>query len=150
MTAKMIFPDNPGQHRHSPASGTSRDALPDLDAPEPIRDFVHRFYRRLLDDPLMAPVFLDVAEVDLDEHLPIIEQYWRKMLLGEQGYQRHTIRKHRAVHHKAPLRGEHFERWLQHFHETLNDYYQGPFTDRARHIAARVMHNLYMQLTATG
>ncbi len=147
MTAKMVFPHNPDQHRHSAANGTSRSALPDLDSPEHIRNFVRSFYGRLLDDPVMAPVFLDVAEVDLDEHLPIIEQYWRKMLLGEQDYQRHTMARHRAVHHKAPLRGEHFERWLQYFLQTVDENYRGPYADRAKQIAGKVMHNLYMQLT---
>ena len=108
---------------------------------------VHGFYRRLLDDPVMAPMFLDVAAIDLQQHLPTICQYWYKMLLGETDYRRHMMAKHRALDDKQPLTGEHHERWLQHFMNNLDGRFAGPYTDRARHIAFRVMDNLYAQLS---
>ena len=109
---------------------------------------VHGFYQRLLKDPVMAPVFLEVAGIDLQQHLPTICQYWYKMLLGEQDYQRHMMAKHRALDDREPLTGEHHERWLGHFMANLEGRFAGPMTDRARLIAQRVMHNLYMQLSA--
>ena len=108
---------------------------------------VHGFYRRLLDDPVMAPMFLDVAAIDLQQHLPTICQYWYKMLLGETDYRRHMMAKHRALDDKQSLTGEHHERWLQHFMNNLDGRFAGPYTDRARHIAFRVMDNLYAQLS---
>ena len=123
-------------------------ALPDLDYRENIDAMVHGFYRRLLDDPVMAPMFLDVAAIDLQQHLPTICQYWYKMLLGETDYRRHMMAKHRALDDKQPLTGEHHERWLQHFMNNLEGRFAGPCTDRARHIAFRVMDNLYAQLSA--
>jgi truncated hemoglobin YjbI len=38
--------------------------LPDLDSPAHIRAFITAFYDRLLADPRIAPVFLEVAEID--------------------------------------------------------------------------------------
>jgi hemoglobin len=108
---------------------------------------VDRFYQRVLDDPLLAPVFLDVARIDLDKHLPLIAAYWKKMLLGDPAYDRHMIAKHRAVHDKQPLTGAHHERWLALFTANLQAHFSGPNTDRARLLAARVMDNLYRQLS---
>ncbi|MCG8393076.1 MAG: group III truncated hemoglobin [Pseudomonadales bacterium] len=131
-----------------PGESVGNDSeLPDLDCREHIDAMVHGFYRRLLDDPVMAPLFLDVARVDLERHLPVICQYWHKMLLGERGYQRHMMEKHRALDDREPLTGDHHERWLGHFMANLEGRFAGPYTDRARHIAQRVMHNLYMQLS---
>ena len=125
----------------------SSSARPDLDRPEEIRRLVRHFYHdRLLHDPVLAPLFLEVAGVNLDEHLPVIEQYWRKMLLGEREYRRHTMERHRALHARSPLRGEHFERWLAHFHAAVDSGWRGPCADRARHIATRVAHNMYHHL----
>lgn len=121
--------------------------LPDLDCREMIDAMVHGFYQRLLNDPVMAPVFFEVAGIDLNRHLPIICQYWHKMLLGDSGYQRHMMAKHRALDDKLRLTGEHHERWLGHFMANLDGRYAGPFTDRARRLAARIMDNLYYQLS---
>jgi len=124
-----------------------RDDKPDLDSPARIEEMVDRFYERVLDDPLLAPVFLDVARIDLDKHLPLIAAYWKKMLLGDTAYDRHMIAKHRAVHDKQPLTGAHHERWLALFTANLQEHFSGPNTDRARLLAARVMDNLYRQLS---
>ncbi|MED5388242.1 MAG: group III truncated hemoglobin [Pseudomonadota bacterium] len=128
-------------------SSDGKTRLPDLDCRENIDAMVHGFYRRLLEDPVMAPVFLEVAAIDLQQHLPTICQYWYKMLLGERDYQRHMMQKHRALDDKQSLTGEHHERWLQHFMANLEGRFAGPGTDRARHIAFRVMDNLYAQLS---
>lgn len=122
---------------------TNSAEKPDLDSPEAIRTMVHRFYDRLLSDPLMRPVFMDTAGIRIDEHFPRIEAYWRKMLLGERGvYTRNMVAKHEAVHAKSPLRAEHFERWGEHFHQTLDEGFSGPLTDRAHRIADRILANL--------
>ena len=116
---------------------------PDLDTPEAIQAMVHSFYDRLLNDPLMRPVFMETAGIRIDEHLPRIEAYWRKMLLGERGvYTRNMVAKHEAVHAKSPLKAEHFERWGEHFHQTLDEEFSGPLTDRAHRIADRILANL--------
>ena len=133
---------------YRPGSQETEDSdLPDLDCREQIDAMVHGFYQRLLNDPVMAPVFLDVAKVDLGKHLPVICQYWHKMLLGDREYQRHMMAKHRALDDQVRLTGEHHERWLGHFMANLNGRYAGPNTDRARRLAATIMDNLYHQLS---
>lgn len=139
MTAAVIFDP---RHPADPAG------LPDLDSREHIDAMVHGFYRRLLDDPQMAPLFLDVAKVDLNRHLPIICQYWHKMLLGDSSYQRHMMAKHRALDDQHPLTGELHERWLMHFMKNLEGRFVGPYTDKAKRIATRVIDNLHGQLSA--
>ena len=125
------------------------DTKPDLDSAEHIERMVDLFYEQVLEDPLLAPVFLEVARIDLDAHLPLIAAYWKKLLLGEPGYDRHMMAKHRAVHDREPLTGAHHERWLALFHANLDRHFDGPQTDRARLISARVMHNLYHNLSGS-
>ena len=71
---------------------------PDLDSAEHIAAFVDAFYERVLADPQLAPIFLDTAGVDLAQHLPHIRAYWEKLILGREGYRRHTMNIHRALH----------------------------------------------------
>lgn len=121
-------------------------ARPDLDTPEHIDRFVDAFYARVLRDPQLAPLFLDVAGVDLAVHLPRIKAYWRKMLLGEQGYQRHMMRKHRELDARQPLTAADYARWLALFEETLDCGYSGPQSERARTLARRIAGNMRQNL----
>jgi hemoglobin len=121
---------------------TIQTRKPDLDSREAIEAFVDRFYTRLLADEQLAPVFLDVAGIDLSVHLPHIKDYWCKLLLGERGYRRHTMNIHRQLHGKQPLGAGDFQRWLALFNATLDEGFSGEQTERARRIAAAIAGNM--------
>lgn len=116
--------------------------LPDLDNREQVERFVDLFYQRLLADEELSPIFLDVARVELDQHLPHIKDYWCKLLLGERGYRRHTMNIHRQLHGRRPLGKGDFQRWLSHFQATLDDHFSGPYSDKARRIAIAIAANM--------
>lgn len=119
--------------------------LPDLDTPEHIHAFITAFYERLLADPRIAPVFLEVAGIDIRRHLPLICAYWEKLLLGGDAYRRHTMNIHRAVHARRPLTPADFGIWLGHFRAALEGF-SGPQAARARGIAERIALNMQAQL----
>ena len=119
---------------------------PDLDSRPNIEAFVDAFYARLLKDERLAPIFLDVAAIELDQHLPHIKDYWCKLLLGEQAYQRHTMNIHRRLHAKRPLNAADFERWLAHFHATAEAGFSGPKTQRAKGLATSIARNMQATL----
>ena len=115
---------------------------PDLDSRENIEGFVDRFYQRLLADDQLAPIFVDVAEIALAVHLPHIKDYWCKLLLGEKGYQRHTMNIHRQLHGKRPLQKEDFQRWLVFFVATVEEGFAGERAERAKQVAASIAANM--------
>jgi hemoglobin len=119
---------------------------PDLDSRARIEAFVDQFYARVLVDPQLAPVFLDAAQIDLAVHLPHIKDYWCKLLLGEQGYNRHTMDIHRRLHRKRPLTAADFQRWLTLFSATLDEHYSGGRTERARQLAVTIAANMQQGL----
>ena len=119
---------------------------PDLDSRERIEFFVERFYERLLADEQLAPIFLEVAGIDLKIHLPHIVDYWCKLLLGEKGYQRHTMDIHRRLHERRPLRAGDFERWLGYFRHTVDAHFAGEKAERAKRLAATIAANMQENL----
>ncbi|WP_372861154.1 group III truncated hemoglobin [Spongiibacter sp.] len=114
----------------------------DMDSPERIAEFVAAFYQRLLADERLAPIFVEVAGIDIREHFPRIQAYWEKLLLGSSDYQRHTMNIHRDLHGKQALTAEDFQRWLQYFHDTADAHFAGPKTERAKMIASRIAANM--------
>jgi len=121
---------------------------PDLDSPQQIQRFVEAFYGKMLRDEQLAPIFLEVAAVDLKHHLPLIRSYWEKLLLGEGDYRRHTMNIHRAVHAKRPLTANDFERWLSFFHCTVDENFSGPKAQRAKEVASHIAANMHKSLNA--
>ena len=115
---------------------------PDLDSRENIEFFVDRFYERLLVDAQLAPIFVDVAGIDLAVHLPHIKDYWCKLLLGEKRYQRHTMNIHRQLHGKRPLQAGDFQRWLAFFTTTVDAHFAGERAERAKQVAASIAANM--------
>jgi hemoglobin len=124
----------------------SSAARPDLDSAERIRLFIEAFYARVLRDELLAPIFLDVARIDLDKHLPIIRGYWEKLILGSDSYRRHTMNIHRALHARQALDAAAFARWLTLFEQTLDDGFSGSHAERARRVARHIARNMQVAL----
>lgn len=118
------------------------NARPDLDTRENIERFVDCFYARLLQDEQLAPIFLEVAEIDLAVHLPHIKDYWCKLLLSEKNYKRHTMNIHRQLHAKRPLQPDDFKRWLAYFVGAVDDNFAGPKADQAKRVAASIAANM--------
>ncbi|WP_174813706.1 group III truncated hemoglobin [Aquisalimonas sp. 2447] len=116
--------------------------MPDLDTPEQIDTFIDAFYQRVFADSLLAPVFLDVAAIDVPEHVAIIKRYWRKMILGEDAYDRNMMARHEAVHGLQRLETRHFERWLHLYRSTLASGWQGPYARRADQLAVTIAGNM--------
>ena len=114
----------------------------DLDSKQAIKQFVDAFYGEMLKDKQLAPIFLDVAEVDLSQHLPLICSYWEKLLLGERVYNRHTMNIHRAVHAKRALTAQDFDRWLSLFTATVDSNFSGKSAERAKRVAAQIAANM--------
>jgi hemoglobin len=127
------------------ATGAHR---PDLDSRDNIEFFVDRFYERLLADEQLAPIFVDVAEIDLAVHLPHIKDYWCKLLLGDQRYRRHTMDIHRRLHGKRRLQARDFQRWLEIFTTTVDAHFAGPRAERAKGVAAAIAVNMQRSLPA--
>ncbi len=122
----------------------------DLDSRERVEAFVDAFYARVLVDPVLAPIFLDVAAIELDVHLPHIKDYWCKLLLGESGYRRHTMNIHRELHARRELSAADFQRWLGLFVATVEETYQGPGAERAKRVANAIARNMQDSVTPTG
>ena len=125
---------------------TAGEKRPDMDSRQNIEFFVDRFYEGLLADEQLAPIFVDVAEIDMAVHLPHIKDYWCKLLLGEKGYQRHTMNIHRQLHTKRALHPRDFQRWLDFFVSTVDGHFAGERSERAKQVAAAIAANMEQSL----
>lgn len=111
-----------------------------------LESLLRSFYDRALLDPLLRRVFVEVAHMDLDAHLPIICDFWNRVLFNEGVYNGRTMHVHRQLHSLHTLHQAHFDRWLQLWNEALDDNFEGPVTEQARRHAARMAAVFLRQL----
>lgn len=117
-------------------------ASKDMATRQDIESLVNTFYEKVNTDPLLAPIFNQVAQVHWESHLPTMYDFWASMLLGDMSYQGNPFRKHIPL----PIDQTHFTQWLLLFHNTVDELFLGPTAEeakkRATGIAALFAHKL--------
>lgn len=99
---------------------------------------VRAFYGRVMVDPMIGWIFTDVAELDLEAHLPTIASFWETVLLGARSYGGGAFAPHVALHARAGLRAPHFQRWLVLWETTVDELFAGERAELAKAHARRV------------
>tara|TARA_R110001592_G_scaffold93844_10_gene272191 strand:+ start:1396 stop:1803 length:408 start_codon:yes stop_codon:yes gene_type:complete len=124
-------------------------ALRDIESTDDIEHLVNTFYDQALDDPVIGFFFTDIAQIDLQAHLPKMYRFWSALILGLPTYQGNAFLPHAEIAAKSPLEAKHFARWLKLFFGTLDDHFEGPNVElakkRAQHIATALSAKLAAQ-----
>jgi hemoglobin len=83
------------------------------------------FYAKLLADNAIGYIFTDVAQIDLEQHLPHIIDFWEQTVLHSGNYRKNVLQIHLDLNAKEPLSKNHFEIWLDHFNATIDENFKG-------------------------
>jgi hemoglobin len=94
-----------------------------------VHELVQTFYQKVMKDEQLSPFF---KHLNLDEHLPKMEFFWRFVLLDESGYTTSVTDKHMHMR----LKEEHFKRWIFLFDQTLDELFVGEKVELAKQRAA--------------
>jgi hemoglobin len=122
------------------------DSLRDIQTRDDCERLVRAFYGRALADPIIGFIFVDVARLDLEAHIPRITSFWETILLGGQSYSGGAFRPHAELHARVRLRKGHFERWLWLWRQTVDELFAGPRAELAKSHAVRVARAFHARL----
>ncbi len=118
----------------------------DIETRADVERLVRAFYGQALEDPIIGWLFVDIAKLDIEEHVPVIASFWATILLGEQSYSGGAFAPHAALHAKARLRAGHFQRWLALWAATVDDLFTGERAEEAKAHAVRVANAFHSRL----
>jgi hemoglobin len=110
----------------------------DIETRSDIEDLVRAFYGRAFEDPVLGFIFVDVAHLDLEAHLPRIASFWETILLDAKSYRGGAFAPHAALNAKVRLFPGHFERWLWLWRTTIDERFAGERAELAKAHAGRV------------
>jgi hemoglobin len=122
--------------------------LGDIETRSDCERLVRAFYGRALTDPIIGWIFVDVAQLDVEAHVPQIASFWETILLGGRSYAGGAFAPHAALHMKVRLRAGHFERWLALWGATVDELFAGERAELAKSHAGRVAQAFYRRLEA--
>ena len=118
---------------------------PDIETREDLENLLSEFYKIATIDAEIGHHF---AELDLETHLPIIVNFWEKILFGNPVYFGNPLAVHQILHEKSPLKLEHFQRWVEIFSQTVNELFAGETAENAKLRAKMIAHSLNQNLNS--
>lgn len=106
----------------------------DIESDDDIRTLVHTFYGRIQKEERLGPIFNEVANVDWDHHLPRMVDFWSNLLFQTGRFKGRPMQKHFPL----PIRKSDFPRWVNLFHTTVDDLFEGERATHAKRMASQV------------
>lgn len=100
------------------------------------------FYEDLGEDSRVSKIFEDL---DMEEHIETISNFWAGLLLGESKYRGNPFAKHMFM----GLEPIHFEVWLHYFRKNINQKFSGRVCDAAIERAEGIAMNFQRRLGLT-
>jgi hemoglobin len=125
---------------------TEAGPVSDIETRSDCERLVRAFYGRALVDPVIGWIFVDVAQLDVEAHVPRIASFWETILLGAHSYSGGAFAPHAALNARVRLRAGHFERWLWLWRTTVDELFAGERAELAKSHAARVAQAFHARL----
>ena len=111
----------------------------DIETREDLEKLLANFYKVAVQDAEIGHHF---ADLDLEGHLPVIVNFWEKVLFGKQIYFNNPLQVHQQLNKKFPLKLEHFRRWVEIFTATVDQLFSGETAENAKLRARMIAHSL--------
>ena len=108
--------------------------MDDIKTFEDISLVVDVFYDRVRKDPLLGPVFMERITGSWEPHLQTMRNFWYTVLFAQAAYRGNPFMKHINL----PVQAMHFERWIQLFHQTIDELFTGSVADDAKQKAVKM------------
>jgi hemoglobin len=125
--------------------------MPDITHRKDLELLIDAFYKKALKDELIQHFFTEVVQLDWEQHIPLIVDFWESSLLGTGNYKGNPMSAHLQLDRKSPLEPAHFDRWLKLWEETVNENFDGETANlaisRAQQIAQLMQFKIEQERT---
>jgi hemoglobin len=111
----------------------------DISTSDDIKILIDAFYEQVKADDVIGYIFNDIAHVDWSHHLPRMYAFWEFLLLGKDTYAGNPMEVHQKLHKMVPLKEEHFTRWLQLFHQSVDEHFEGLVAEEAKNRSSLIV-----------
>ena len=103
----------------------SNSAAVDISSRKDIENVMQAFYKKALQNPHIGIFFTEIAQINLEDHLPHICDFWEQQLFYTGNYKKNVLQIHQHLHNKKALKKNHFDTWLRLFTTTIDANFKG-------------------------
>jgi hemoglobin len=93
-----------------------------------IKFFVNEFYKKVQNNTLLSPIFMDRHGGNRQPHLERMYLFWNAALFGKKGYIGNPFSKHISL----AINETHFSQWLTLFSQTIDEHFEGALATDAK------------------
>lgn len=108
---------------------------------------VHHFYAKIRADEEIGFYFNKMIS-DWDAHLEKLTDFWEMNLFGVKKYNGNPLAVHNEVdtHFDSKITSNEFGIWLNHWFQTIDEYFEGENADTLKRRARKMSTFLYMSM----
>jgi hemoglobin len=110
----------------------------DILSPADVTKLIKKFYDKLL----VSSIKHYFVNLNLEKHLPRIDNFWNAALFPQHSYSQNLMEKHFHL----PLKKEDFKIWLQLFWDTVDELYNGENAETIKNRAASISYIMQKKL----
>ena len=112
--------------------------MKDISNREDLLFLMEAFYSKMLKDEQIGYIFTEVAQLNLEHHLPLLADFWNNALFHAGGYKNNVVQIHKDLNAKETLKPEHFKRWQALLAETIDAHFKGEIAEKMKLRASQV------------
>ena len=117
--------------------------MKDIETRQDLELLLSEFYKVATEDAEIGHHF---DNLDLETHLPVIVNFWEKILFGKPVYFGNPLAVHKFLNELSPLKLEHFQRWFIIFSQKVDELFAGKTAENAKLRAKMIAHSLNQNL----
>lgn len=110
---------------------------------------VNEFYDRVKQDEIIGFIFIDVAKVNWEKHLPVMYDFFENMLFYTGSYTGNPMELHKKINSHLPLKVQHFEQWELLFNTTVDELFVGTTANLVKQRAMSISKVIQSKILGT-
>ena len=124
--------------------------MKDINSREDVYNLVTTFYQNVLEEVMLAPVFIATLGNDMNPHYERMTDFWEDQLLDSFKFDGNPMKVHLEMAHKFNLDNDQFDIWLQLFNMTVDSLYAGPKAEKAKEQATNIATVMRVKMNLQG
>ena len=120
--------------------------MKEIEDREDVSKLVNAFYDKIRKDEFLGPIFEMHLEGRWPAHLEKLTDFWETNLFGIPKFRGNPQSAHAIVDRNLDyeVSQSHFSHWVEMWHETIDEMFEGMLADRAKMAAERMAQGLFM------
>ncbi|MEQ8906274.1 group III truncated hemoglobin [Ekhidna sp.] len=121
--------------------------MKDIETPEDLYRLVDSFYNLAKKDEMLGPIFYQFVD-DWEPHIQKVASFWEATLFSSGPYKGNPMALHQKVDKTLnhTLGQEHFNRWVEIWHQTTDSMFSGEKAEMAKQRASNIANIMFIKI----